>query len=125
MTWKSCNQKEKYMWMFKTKKGILKTAVIHDDCYAKLPETLKNRFYAVERDAEVTHVVDSQTDVKDDEEFILLATGVGLDLWLGSGDTPTENYSIDSPTPDPAPDPDLGGDFGGGESDGGGGGDSY
>ena len=83
MTWKSCNQKEKYMWMFKTKKGILKTAVIHDDCYAKLPDTLKNRFCCGADDAEITHVVYSQTNGDDDEEFVLLDAGYDVDFVWG------------------------------------------
>jgi hypothetical protein len=114
------------MWLFKTKKGIPARAVIHDDCYSRLPDTLKTRFAKAPDDSEVTHVVDQQTDVNDDEEFTLVAAAEGaLDLILGSGDTPTENYIIDPPTPDPVADPEPEKEFGGGESDGGGAGDSY
>lgn len=111
------------MWFFKTKKGIPAKAVIHDDCYSKLPDTLKSRFYPAPSDAEVTHTVDSATDGDGEgsgEEFLLGAlVSSGLDLLLGSADTPTENYSTED---DPAPQEQ---DFGGGSGGGGGASDSY
>lgn len=99
-------------------------AVIHDDCYAKLPERIKTRFYPVADDAEITHTVDSSDGEGEGvEKFTLLAVAgaqAGLDLLLGNEDTPTENYSIGADAPAADPGPDLGGDFGGGSGDGGG-----
>jgi hypothetical protein len=107
------------MWFFKRKKGTAFKAVIHNDCYQKLPNNLKNRFYPAPSDSEVTHKVASSPDGDGEgsgEEFILGAIVEGaLDLMLGSEDTPTENYSIEDPAPDMAADPEpQEQDFGGG-----------
>jgi hypothetical protein len=115
------------MWFFKRKKGIPARAVIHDDCYSRLPETLKARFYKAPDNAEVTHVVDTEGEGEGADFVLMAAASGGLDLLLGTEDTPTENYSIDhepvvsqSPTLD-----DTGGDLGGGDAGGGGATDSF
>jgi hypothetical protein len=119
------------MWFFKRKKGLPARAVIDNDCYATLPDTLKTRFYPAPDDAEATHKVMSSPDGDGEgsgEELILGAfVEGGLDLMLGSADTPTENYSIDDePTVSSHPSlDDTGGDFGGGSGCGGGASDSY
>jgi hypothetical protein len=71
------------MWYFKRKKGQQVKAVIHNDCYQKLPDELKNRFYPAPSDTEVTHTVQYE---EDDElnPFFLAAVGEGLELMLGS-----------------------------------------
>jgi hypothetical protein len=114
------------MWFFKRKKGIPATAVIHDDCYSRLPDTLKSRFYKAPDDSEVTHVVDTEGEGEGADFVLMAAASGGLDLLLGTEDTPTENYSIEDQATDPVIDaPGLGEDFGGGDAGGGGATDSY
>jgi hypothetical protein len=110
------------MWFFKTKKGRPVKAVIHDDCYSKLPDTLKSRLYPAPDDAEVTHTVGSVRDWSGEEFFLCELGSSGLDMILGSSGTPTENYSIED---SPAATPDTDFDFGGGSGGGAGATDSY
>jgi hypothetical protein len=107
------------MWFFKRKKGTEFKAVIHNDCYQKLPDTLKNRFYPAPSYSEPTHIAGTNNG----EDWVLgaLVSG-GPDLLLGSSDTPTENYSIDESS---AATPDTDFDFGGGSGGGAGATDGY
>jgi hypothetical protein len=114
------------MWYFKRKLGQGKEVkhVIHNECYQKLPDNLKSRFYPAPSDSEPTHTVYGPGKL---DEFGLLAVEVaGIDVYLGSEGAPTENYCIERATEatDAGGTVDFGG-FGGGDAGGSGAGDSF
>jgi hypothetical protein len=122
------------MWLWKRKKGIPSTAVIHDDCYQRLPGELRSRFSKTDDDAQVTHYAagtnggpgGDRENAEDDEWSLFPAAALSVEvLDLGCASQPTENYTIDadpvgdSPAdPSPADLPDTGNDFGGGDGGG-------